>query len=495
MHRVAGPAGRRVPDVPSADGTVHGPDGACRWIAVRGVEGFWLELGGGDDAALERGAQALVPPVTAVLQAEWQRARLARELAGRYEEIDLLYAITEILGRTVQLEEAAQTIVQALADVVGARRASIMVLDDDGRRLRTVGARGFTPDDAYVVDVDDARSVAARVFRERRLLASDVPVDGMDGSGDRQYVGHAFLAVPICYGPAGAPGRCIGVINLTDREGGDRFTAGDRKLLGAIAGQVGAAIENARLAARDRQQQRLHRELELAHDLQLKLLPTPAVLHGEARVAARCVPVDSVGGDFYTFAPLGRGRVGVMLGDVSSHGFSAALVMAHVLAAAGIHAAEAPGAQATLEALLRSVGDELRSTETFVTVFYGVLDRSAGTLSYASAGHAHAFRLPGVGAPERLGATCPPLGLLESGGVTQREVPWDGAGDLLCLWTDGLVESRNAEGTPFGETRLLARLGALRDRPLEAMVEAALAEVDAWAPAPADDRTLLLLRL
>ena len=69
---------------------------------------------------------------------------------------------------------------------------------------------------------------------------------------------------------------------------------------------------------------------ELAHDLQLKLLPSPAVLQGDAEVAARCFPADSVGGDFYTFTRLGRGRVGVMLGDVASHGFSAALVMALV---------------------------------------------------------------------------------------------------------------------------------------------------------------------
>ena len=147
-----------------------------------------------------------------------------------------------------------------------------------------------------------------------------------------------------------------------------------------IANQIGAAIENVRLAERDRQQQRVRRELELAHDLQLRLLPSPAVLYGEAKVAARCTPVDSVGGDFYTFSRLGQGRVGVMLGDVSSHGFGAALVMALVLSAAGIHVETIGSPEATLDALLDSVGDELRSAEMYFTVFYGVLDRRAGTL-------------------------------------------------------------------------------------------------------------------
>jgi sigma-B regulation protein RsbU (phosphoserine phosphatase) len=220
--------------------------------------------------------------------------------------------------------------------------------------LRTVAARGFTADEEFFVQVDDPDSVAARVFRERRVVLHD-PVVSPPRSipSDRPYRGQAYLSVPICYASQGVPIRCIGVINLTDRTGGDRFTPGDRKLLTAIASQVGAAIENVRLAERDRQQQGVRRELELAHDLQMRLLPSPAVLHGEAQVAARCIPVDSVGGDFYTFSRLGQGRVAVMLGDVSSHGFGAALVMALVLSAAGIHVETIGSPEATLDALTR----------------------------------------------------------------------------------------------------------------------------------------------
>ena len=81
--------------------------------------------------------------MAALLDAERQRAFVAEELAGRYEEIDLLYAISEILGRTVRLEEAAQIIVREVSAVVGARRASIMVYDEPSGTLRTVAARGL----------------------------------------------------------------------------------------------------------------------------------------------------------------------------------------------------------------------------------------------------------------------------------------------------------------------------------------------------------------
>ena len=289
--------------------------------------------------------------------------------------------------------------------------------------------------------------------------------------------------------------RCVGVINLTDRIGGDRFTGGDRKLVAAVANQIGAAIENARLVVRERAQQRVERELELAHDLQLKLLPRPSVLQGDALVAARCLPADSVGGDFYTFSRLGRGRVGVMLGDVASHGFSAALVMALVLSAAGIHAAASVTPDETLIALLESLRNELATTEMYFTVFYGVLDPSTRRLSYASAGHPYAYRVPATGDPERLEATSPPLGLAGPEDIQRRQVEWDPS-DLLCLWTDGLVDLPDAAGERFGETRLLAEIVARRAEPPEAIVEAVLAEAARFSAAPADDdRTLLILRL
>ena len=493
-----GPDPGWAPPIPRAPGLVPTPTGAVWLEAVDGVEGFWIEVDAGGEERSREGAACAGPVLAALLDAERQRAFMAEELAERYEEIDLLYAISEILGRTVRLEEATQTIVREVSTVVGARRASIMVFDEAIGALRTVAARGFGVETLSPVAVDDDCSVAARVYRERRILTFD-PTRPDDTPGecgeDRGYRGHAYLSVPICYGAPGAPLRCVGVINLTDRIGGDRFTMGDRKLVAAIANQIGAAVENARLVERDLRQQRLRQELELAHDLQLKLLPSPAVLHGDAEVAARCLPADSVGGDFYTFSRLGRGRVGVMLGDVASHGFSAALVMALVLSAAGIHAAASVTPDETLSALLDSLSTELTETEMYFSVFYGVLDPLAGRLSYASAGHPYAFRVPRFGDPERLESTAPPLGLATAGSIQRRQVPWGVGHDLLVLWTDGLADARNEPGEPFGEGRILAEVCAHRDESPEAIVQAVLATAEAFGVRPEDDRTLLVLRI
>ena len=483
---------------PVSPGLAPTPGGTAWLEPVPGAQGVWLEIGAQSEDELRLAAPRVLSLVTALLDAERQRAHVAEELAGRYEEIDLLYAISEILGRTVRLEEAAQIIVREVSAVVGARRASIMVFDEASATLRTVAARGFTSDKMVPVPVEDDCSVAAKVYRERRIVTFD-PADPAsvpsDCGGDRGYRGHSFLSVPICYAAPGTAVRCVGVINLTDRIGGDRFTLDDRKLVGAVANQIGAAMENARLVERDLQQQRLQRELELAHDLQLKLLPSPAVLQGDAEVAARCLPADSVGGDFYTFSRLGRGRVGVMLGDVASHGFSAALVMALVMSAAGIHAATSTTPDETLTALLESLSTELAKTEMHFSVFYGVLDPPRRRLSYASAGHPHAFRVPREGPPERLEATAPPLGLASAGSIMRRQVPWSVGSDLLVLWTDGLVDARNEAGEPFGEQRLLDEVCVHRTERPEAIVNAVLHLADEFGARPTDDRTLLVLRI
>src|SRR5437867_8338033 len=266
----------------------------------------------------------------------------------------------------------------------------------------------------------------------------------------RNYRGQAFLSVPVLYAAPGTRGKPIGVINLTDRLGEDAFTAGDRKLVAAIANQIGAAVENARLVAQDLSQQRVRRELELAHDLQLKLLPSPLVLAARADVAARCRQAESVGGDFYNLLPLRGDRLGVMIGDVTSHGFSAALIMALVMAAAGIHAESAETPTDVLLRIEGSLTDELASTEMFLTVFYAVIDPAAQRITYANAGHPHAFLVSvQTGVATRLEATRPPLGLATAPGEDAVR-PWRRREALLCLFTDGLTEATGSGGAGTG---------------------------------------------
>jgi sigma-B regulation protein RsbU (phosphoserine phosphatase) len=137
----------------------------------------------------------------------------------------------------------------------------------------------------------------------------------------------------------------------------------------------------------------------------------------------------------------------------------------------------------------------LATTEMHFSVFSGVLDPRASRLSYANAGHPHAFRVPRTGPPERLDATAPPLGLAAIGTIQRRQVEWKPGADLLVLWTDGLVDARNEAGEPFGEARLLDSISSHRTESPEAIVRAAMGEAESFGVLPTDDRTLLVMRI
>src|SRR5690606_23938042 len=133
----------------------------------------------------------------------------------------------------------------------------------------------------------------ATVFRERRwriLESGDIfPREGQPPDESNL---ESFLSVPVNYTPPRGQARTIGVINLVGRTADNGFSAGDRQLITAIASQIGAAVENNRLVAESLHQERMVREMELAHDLQLKLLPSTEQFQGDAEVAARCVPAE-----------------------------------------------------------------------------------------------------------------------------------------------------------------------------------------------------------
>ncbi len=434
---------------------VRSPSGPAIVASIPGPRRAWLAIGPAADPAapLETYLRFLLPVITQYLQSALEVEHAANELAERYEEINLLYTITEILGRTVSLEEAAATILKEISETVGARRGSILVHDRVTDTLQTVAVLGARAIDVPPVALHDERSISARVFRERHAMIveeHDEPVC----PAEALYRCGTMLSVPIMWTAPGGGSEPLGVVNLSDRASGQPFSAGDQKLVTAIATQIGTAIQNTRLVRASLSQQRLVQELALAHDLQMKLLPRAELVAPEAQVAARVAPAESVGGDFYNLFRLGGERTGVMIGDVSSHGYRAALIMALVMSASAIHAQSSSDPGRMLAALANTLREELATTEMFITTFYGVIDREAGVLRYANAGHPYAYHVTADGGMERLAAIDPPLGMVESV-PTARSRPWAVGRDLLLLFTDGVSDARNRFGHRLGEQPVL----------------------------------------
>lgn len=458
------------------------------------VRPAWVAIGPcpDDPARHERWLGVVVPVVAQHLHVTTEAEHAATELAERYEEINLLYATSEILGRTVSMTEAAEKILTEISETVGTRRGAILVHDRVTDTLQVVASLGVDPEDAPPIAVDDATAVSARVFRTQHALLAEA--GEMPCEAEQPYRRGAMLTVPILWTQATEP-EPLGVVCLSDRRAGQAFTAGDQKLVQAIASQIGIAIQNTRLVRTSLAQQRLVQEMELAHDLQMKLLPSVAVAEPEARVSARVVPAESVGGDFYHLFRLGGGKVGVMIGDVSSHGYRAALIMALAMSAAAIHAQGSDDPAATLAAVQRSLSEELETTEMFITAFYAVLDARRGTLRWANAGHPHAFILGIDGRAERLSASDPPIGMFV-GTPRVGERPWHPGADTLLLFTDGISDARNRAGARLGEEQVLGVAASFRHETPDSISRRVFSTLDEFTGGlpPRDDLTLVVVQ-
>lgn len=438
------------------------PAGPALIAAIPGPRRAWLVIGPCQTPSvnLDSQLQFLLPVVGQFLQSALEVEHAANELAERYEEINLLYTISEILGRTVVLDEATGRILIEISETVGARKGAVLVHDATAKALIAVAALGVAPAQVPPIGLDDEASVSAKVFRTCHPMI--VEPDQMQGDGEQAFRKGAMLSVPIMWTSPRGGAEPLGVVNLSDRRSGQQFSAGDQKLISAIATQIGTAIQNARLVSESLSQQRLRQEMQHAHDLQMRLLPHVDTVAPNALVAARVVPAESVGGDLYNLFRLGPGRTGVMIGDVSGHGYQAALIMALTMSASAIHAQTTAEPGETLSALLSSMRDELATTEMFISLFYAVVDRNAGRLRYANAGHPHAFVIPKSGKVERLPALDPPLGMgtVAPSGASR---PWT-TGDMLLLFTDGVSDARNRQGDRLGEEKIVEMARRHRDQ-------------------------------
>jgi phosphoserine phosphatase RsbU/P len=483
-------APRELPEVP--DQAVTSAGGGVLTVRIPSSRKVWVSVGPCEDdrTPIDAHARVLVPVISQFIRGSMEVEHAAEELAERYEEINLLYTISEILGRTTSVEEASLAILGELSQTVGARRASILVYDRETNSLHPVAAIGSEDSALPDIPVSDLGSISARVFRTRHPAIVDAAE--VTSPVEAPYVRGTLLSVPILWTRPGGS-HPLGVVNLSDR-GGHFFTAGDQKLVTAIATQIGTAIQNARLVRASMEQQRLQQEMNLAHDLQMKLLPSTASIT-DVEVGARVVPAESVGGDFYNLFRLGNAATGVMIGDVAGHGYRAALIMALVMSASAIQAQIHADPGKMLGELLSSLTDELNTTEMHIAIFYAVVNRKKSALSFSNAGHPHAFLVEGDAKAERLLATDPPLGMVDDAPHTITRLLRNDS--LLVLLTDGISDARNPKQERFGEQRVLDIIRRNRKEPIETMVGKVFESLRRFTGGvpQRDDQTLVILRI
>jgi GAF domain-containing protein/anti-sigma regulatory factor (Ser/Thr protein kinase) len=364
-----------------------------------------------------------------------RQARASAE--DRAERLNQIQSITDVaLGYFSMEEELMSELLVRLRDLLATDTAAILLMDSAGENLVARAAKGLEEEVEAGTTIPVGGGFAGRIAAERR----PVHLPRVDHSSvlnpillDKGI--KSLLGVPLL-----VDDRVIGVLHvgtLTPRT----FAPDEAALLELAAQRVAVAIDRAR-------------QHSVARTLQERLLPAQLPAIGGLELAARYIPSAddaNVGGDWYDVIPLDRGRVGVVMGDVVSHGVRAAAAMGQLRTALRAYASEPGGPAATLERLNAFVrSDEERE---MATIAYLILDTGTGRVDYSLAGHPPPLVLRAGGEPRFLDAgRSAPVGVVVGGRFEEASDALE-PGDTLLLYTDGLVERRD-EGIDTGIARM-----------------------------------------
>ena len=208
------------------------------------------------------------------------------------------------------------------------------------------------------------------------------------------------------------------------------------------------------------EKERLERELQVAADIQLSILPDELPQSDEFDFGARILPARQVGGDLYDIFRLKENQVGVLIGDVADKGVPSAIFMARAHALIMAEADTGMTAGEVLQVVNRHITRLQKSTQ-FVTVLYGILDLKTRAFNYARAGHEPPLLLHPDGKVERIPHSAGmALGLWDPVTLDERTITLP-SGSTLLMYTDGMTDCRDVQGEAFGLERIKKTLSSL----------------------------------
>lgn len=421
-----------------------------------------------------------------------ENARLYTRVSRQARTLAVLNEVSRDLTSILDLDKLLERVGELLRRLIDYQMFSVLLLDPSGTKLVHRFSIRFREEIKLKHDIPMGKGlVGYAAANKTAVLVPDV-------TKDPRYIAlnsetRSELCVPLVY-----KDELVGVLDIEHTRRG-YFNETHVRNLSILAAQVAIAIENARLYEQVRQQeQRLEADLELAREVQKRLLPRACPTLATAQLAAKFVPARQIGGDLFDFIRYSRktdaATLGIAIGDVSGKGAPAALYGALASGYIRSHGAAHP-TPAHMLSLVNASLAERQIEAQFVCLTYAVWMEKPQLLRIANSGlprpiYCHNGQL------ERIEATGLPLGLFptaEYDEVTFHAQP----GDLFVFFSDGLIDARNRSGEMFSRRRIEEFISANWQRSADELVNAlfgAVAEFSAGEE-PYDDETVVALKV
>ena len=411
----------------------------------------------------------------ATARAHAETKRLNLDLERRVHELRTLLDIGRGFTSTVEPEQVAGLLALTLAGQWALRRYAVMAWKD-----------GHAP----VVKVKGLTLQSSDAVREALLdLTTPLLVAAIEDVALRNELETQQVAVVI---PIRSGEQLVGAALAGKRPGGLTYGETDMEFAAGLAAQAAVAFDNAWHFQVTVEKEKIEKELQLASEIQRRLLPATMPLLDRLDVVARTRSARQVGGDYYDAIPFGEEHL-FCVADVSGKGIAASLLMSNF--------------QATLRALASSGRplpeivarmNELMYASTasnkYVTSIFVAIDPATGHGHYVNGGHNEGIILRADGTDERLKASGMSVGLMPGRPYTEREITV-GPGDIVILYSDGVTEANDVNENEFEIERLIACVRARQAEPADAIVSAIFDSVDQFAGAAPqyDDITAMII--
>ena len=417
-----------------------------------------------------------------------ENARLYTRVARQAQTLEVLNEISRELTSILDVDALLERVGQLLRRIIDFQMFSVWLLNENEQELVNRYAVRFGQRFYPGENIPLHRGLVGVAMDERRLV--HVP----DVRKDQRY--HMFnpearseMAVPLIY-----KGKVIGVLDV-EHTRTNYFNEDHERAMTTLSAQIAISIENAQLYQRvAHQEQRLERDLAMAREVQLRLLPPVKPQHKHAEFSTRFIPARTIGGDIYDFVRYDTTRSAVVLGDVSGKATAAALYAALV---SGIMRSAASRLLSPSE-LLESLNDSLQERKVdsqYVVMLYSLWNDENRTLQIANAGATQPLFCRN-GEVDTVHAEGFPLGMFPNVKYEEFSLSTQ-PGDSLIFFSDGITDAQNMNGDMFGDDRLKLVVKKNAQKSASKIADAILSEVAKFQGERErfDDETVVVLKV
>jgi phosphoserine phosphatase RsbU/P len=434
-----------------------------------------------------------------------EKTRAWMELFRRYAEVALesserrnavielstIVEATKRLNSTLDLAELLNIILGLTTRYSGAERGTVFLVDRNKEEIWSLVGLGLNQ---HEIRLPITKGIAGWVAQHGEMVnLADAYADPRFESEVDLRLGYRTRSL-LCMPIRNKANETIGVLQLLNKKSGP-FLQADENMLQAISDHVALALENAQLHREMVHKQRMERDLALARNIQMGLLPeAPPKLPGFDIAVSNRMCLEA-GGDYYDFIQLTPDTMLTVVADVEGKGVGSAMVMANLQAT--LHALLAH--LHSLERLVESLNDMMLADtrgQKYMTMFLALLDQPRRTLHYVNAGHVPPAVVRSNGTVEYLREGGMVVGMFPSVQFDRGHVRME-TGDIFVACTDGITEAMDAQDDEFGSQRLVELVARERALPAAEIVQSVLTEVDYFSRGGTheDDRVILILKV